>query len=63
MNKASEASHQADIFAELWFEHLSMLELIAKNLGAVEKQKTIVALGIVQLRDVVATETAFAPAR
>ena len=39
-----------------------MLELIAKNLGAVEKQKTIVALGIVQLRDVVATETAFAPA-
>ena len=40
-----------------------MLELIAKNLGAVEKQKTIVALDIVQLRDVVATETAFALAR
>ena len=49
--------------AKLWLDALSLSEVIAQIIGAVEKQKAIVALGIVQLRDVVATETAFAPAR
>ena len=61
--KTSEASHQADNLAELGLDALFLCEMIAQIIGAVEKQKPIVAFGIVQLRNSVATLTAFAPAR
>ena len=61
--KASEASQQADNLAKLWCGVLSLCEMIAQIIGAVEKQKPIVAFGIVQLCNSVATLTAFAPAR
>ena len=61
--KTSEASHQADNLAELGLDALSLCEMIAQIIGAVEKQKPIVAFGIVQPRNSVATLTAFAPAR
>ena len=61
--KTSEASQQADNLAKLWCGVLSVYDLIAQIIGAVEKQKPIVAFGIVQPRNSVAALTAFAPAR
>ena len=61
-NERSEP-HQADNLAKLRCGVLSLCEMIAQIIGAVEKQKPIVAFGIVQPRNSVATLTAFAPAR
>ncbi len=46
---AQGALHQADNLAKLWQEFLSLLELIAQILCAVEKQKTSKALGDTQI--------------
>ena len=52
--RAKHAKHQADNLAKLWQKFLSLLELIAKILCAVEIARTSEALGNAQPRVAVA---------